>query len=151
MSLFLTRVDSTPVQGNDFTADFRSWLSNMVSTINSDLELISGAIVSTTTITDTTQTADVNSSYIVGNALQTTVTLPALATVGSIVTIVGQGAGGWVLAPSSGQTIKVSSVPASATTSITSANQYDTISVICVVQDTTWNTLYSETTGFTIV
>lgn len=97
----------------------------------------------------TTQAAAVNTAYVISNASQTTVTLPATAPLGSVVGIAGSGAGGWILAPNSGQTIKVIGV--SAGTSITSAEQYDTIFVVCVVANTTWVAYSFTTSGFTYV
>lgn len=100
-------------------------------------------------ISGTTQAAAVNTGYVIGNASQTTVTLPTTAALGSVVAIQGQGAAGWILAPGAGQTIKVGG--ASAGTSITSAAQYDTIQVVCVVANTTWTTSYVLSAGVTIV
>jgi hypothetical protein len=92
-------------------------------------------------------TAAVNTGYYITDASQVTITLPATAAAGSLVAIVGTGAGGWVLAPGSGQTIKVGS--ASASTSITSAEQYDSIEVLCTVANTTWVARSCITSGFT--
>ena len=81
-------------------------------------------------------TAAVNTGYYITDASAVTITLPATAAAGSVVAIVGNGAGGWVLAPGAGQTIKI--ISGSASTSITSAEQYDCIEVLCVVANTTW-------------
>lgn len=94
-------------------------------------------------------TAAVNTQYYVTNASQVVFTLPATAAAGSIVEIIGNGAGGWQLLPGSGQTIKV--VTASAGTSITSAEQYDCITVFCTVANTTWVARSAASTGLTIV
>lgn len=93
-------------------------------------------------------TAAVNTGYVITDASTVTVTLPAVAAVGSVVRIAGEGAGGWVLAPGAGQTIKV--LTASASTSVASTEQYDCIEVVCVTANTTWVTLSMVTTGFTI-
>lgn len=100
-------------------------------------------------VSGTTQAAAVNMGYIIGNASQTTVTLPATAPVGSVVAVQGNGAGGWILAPNAGQTIKVGQ--ASASTSVTSAANYDAIQVVCVVANTTWATSYLVSSGVAIV
>src|SRR5712675_1517997 len=84
-----------------------------------------GGGMSWANISGTTQSAAVNTGYVIGNASQTTVTLPTTAALGSVVAIQGQGAAGWVLAPGDGQKIKEGG--ASDSTSITSATQYDTI------------------------
>jgi len=100
------------------------------------------------TISGTTQAAAVFNNYVIGNASQTTVTLPVTAAVGSTIAIAGQGAGGWILAPGAGQTIKI--LTGSASASITSAERYDAIEVVCVVQNTTWVVRSCMTTGFTV-
>lgn len=99
-------------------------------------------------ISGTTQTAAVNTGYVIGNAAQTTVTLPVTAPLGSVVEIAGNGAAGWILAPGAGQTIQIGSV--TATTSVTSNNQWDCIAVVCTVANTTWVMLSSVTNEFAI-
>lgn len=76
--------------------------------------------------------------YIITDASQVTLTLPATAAVGTLAAVVGFGAGGWILKPNSGQTISINGV--SASTSITSGGATDCIEVICVVANTTWMT-----------
>jgi hypothetical protein len=98
-------------------------------------------------VVGTTQAASVGMGYITANAAQTTVTLPATAAAGSVVAVAGLGAAGWVLAANAGQTIQ-SAVGGGNT--VTSAEQYDTINVVCLVANTTWSILSSSTTGFTI-
>ena len=100
-------------------------------------------------IAGTTQTAAVNTAYVVANAAQTTITLPVTAALGSIVEVAGLGAGGWILAPGAGQSIQVGSV--NAATSVTSANANDCIRVVCTVANTTWTMLSSVSAGFTCV
>lgn len=93
-------------------------------------------------------TAAINTGYIITDASTVTLTLPTTAAVGSVVRVVGQGAGGWILAPGAAQTIKV--LTASASTSVASTEQYDCIEVVCVVANTTWVTMSFVSTGFTI-
>lgn len=106
-----------------------------------------GQILTPVAASGSTQAAAVNTVYYVTAAGGCVITLPATAPAGSIVGIVGDGAGGWTLAPNSGQTIKLIGV--SASTSVASAEQYDTIFVMCVVANTTWNTYSMTTIGFT--
>ena len=40
MTLFLNRVDTVPVFGNDFTYEFNQWLANLVGTLNEDIRVI---------------------------------------------------------------------------------------------------------------
>jgi len=96
----------------------------------------------------TSKTAVINTGYVIQNASQTTVTLPAVAPVGAVVAIQGYGAAGWVLAPGAGQNIQVGQ--SNATTSVTSGARYDAIQVVCVVANTTWTTSYLVSAGVTI-
>ncbi len=106
-----------------------------------------GIILTAAADSTTPVTAAVNTVYYVTDASTVTITLPATAAAGSIVGIVGNGAGGWILAPGSGQTIKLIGV--SASTSVASAEQYDCIFVMCTVANTTWVAYDFVTTGFT--
>lgn len=81
-------------------------------------------------------TAAVNSAYIITDASAVTVTLPTTAAVGSVVGVVGNGAGGWTLAQGAGGNTRFGNV--NSTTSIVSTNQYDCIFVVCVIANTTW-------------
>lgn len=101
------------------------------------------------TIAGTTQSAAVNNGYVIGNASQTTVTLPATAAVGSVVAVAGQGAGGFILAANTGQTIKFATSTTTSGGSLTSAEQYDYIQVVCIVANTTWLVQSAISTGFT--
>ncbi len=101
-------------------------------------------------VAGTTQAAAINSGYVIGNAAQTTVTLPATAALGSIVAVQGKGAGGWILTANGGQTIQVGSSATSAGGTVTSANQWDAIEVVCVTADTTWAMRPPVSSGYTI-
>ena len=89
-------------------------------------------------VSGTSQAAAVNNGYIISNASQTTVTLPATAAVGSVISVVGKGAAGWILTANTGQTIKLGIATTTSAGSLTSTNQYDCVEVICVTADTTW-------------
>jgi hypothetical protein len=90
----------------------------------------------------TAPTVAVNTAYVNTDASPNTFTLPTTAALGSVVGVVGQGAGTWTLAPGAGQTIKFGNQ--SASTGIVSTTQYDTIFVVCIVANTTWS-VYSVT------
>ncbi len=106
-----------------------------------------------TVIAGTTQTAVANNGYIIGNAALTSVLLPAVANPGNIVQIVGRGAGGWVLTQNAGQTVHIGSVASTAGTggSIASENQYDAISLVCIIANTTWALTSGAQGNLTIV
>lgn len=148
-TLHLERLDSVPLEGNPLTFELRQWLTTLVDNLNTTISTIEGLLVGPVVFGGTSTTVALNSFNISSNAAQTTFTLPSVAPVGSIVTIVGAGAGGWVLKPAAGQTIKV--IANTANVSITSTGQYQTISVVCIEENTTWESFSSQTTGFTIV
>ena len=56
-------------------------------------------------VAGTTQAAAGNNGYLLANAAQVTVTLPAAPNVGDLVRVFGAGAGGWVIAQNAGQQI----------------------------------------------
>jgi hypothetical protein len=108
-----------------------------------------GGGIGWSTIAGTSQAAAINTGYIIGNASQTTVTLPGTAAVGSVVAVAGQGAGGFLLAANTGQTIKFAGSTTTSGGSLTSAEQYDYIQVVCIVANTTWLVQSAISTGFT--
>lgn len=106
-----------------------------------------------TEVTGTSATMVGNNGYIANNAGVVTLTLPATAVVGKEISVVGQGAGGWLIAQNASQTINVGS---SATTSgtggsVASTNRYDSINLICTVANTTWTTVGGPQGILTIV
>ncbi len=109
-----------------------------------------GGGVAWVSITGTTQAAAVNTGYIVANAGQTTITLPATAAIGDTIKVRGLGAAGWILAANTGQTVKYITATTSSGGNLTSAEQYDNIEVTCIVANTTWTVAYAATTGLTV-
>jgi hypothetical protein len=101
-------------------------------------------------IAGTTQAAAVNTGYVVGNASQTTITLPTTAALGSVVAIQGKGAAGWILAAGAGQTIQVGQTATSTAGSVTSAAAFDAIQVVCITANTTWSTSYVLSSGVAV-
>ena len=61
-------------------------------------------------------------------ATQVVYTLPSAPALGSSVRVSGLSAGGWQILPGAGDTIQIGAV--NAATSVTSANQYDTIELV---------------------
>lgn len=89
-------------------------------------------------VSGTTQAAVANNGYIISNASQTTVTLPATAAEGSVFAIAGKGAAGWILQMNTGQTCHIGSSASTSAGTITSTNQYDTLTIVCVTANTTF-------------
>jgi len=87
-------------------------------------------------ITGTSQAANANTIYIPHNAALTTITAPSATTVGSLVQVVGEGAGGWRINFPAGYTAKGVGVTTSAGGSISSTDRYCTITLRLVAANT---------------
>ncbi len=97
-----------------------------------------GQIYNWNTITGTSASLAKNNGYINTNIALTTYTLPALANVGDTYIIKGYGSGGWQIAQNSSQQIilgnRLSTI--GITGYIASTNQYDDITLTCIVANT---------------
>ena len=104
-----------------------------------------------TDVTGTSQTMVANNGYIANNAALVTFTLPATAAIGTVMEIVGAGAGGWLLAQNAGQSILVvgSTTTIGVGGSLASTNIGDGIRLICTATDTKWTAI--PTGNLTIV
>jgi len=93
-----------------------------------------------TNVTGTSLVMSQNNGYVANNAGLVTLTLPAGSAFGTNISIVGTGAGGWLIAQSAGQQIHIgsASTTSGATGSVASTNQYDSINLVCTVANTTW-------------
>lgn len=93
-----------------------------------------------TTVTGTSQTLAVNNGYVLNNAGLVTGTLPATASVGDRIEITGLGAGGWLIAQNASQIVHLGNLTTTTgvSGSLASTNQYDSITLICIVTNTTW-------------
>lgn len=103
---------------------------------------VSGGGLGWTEVTTTSQSMAFNNGYIVNNAGLVTLTLPVLSPVGSVISLIGKGAGGWSIAQNAGQIIHVGASPSTIGVggSVSSANQYDSIRLVCTVANTAWTT-----------
>jgi len=111
-----------------------------------------GSGIGWTEVTGTTQAGAADSGYVINNAGVVTVTLPATAAFGTIISIVGKGAGGWKIDHGTGQNIQVGASSTTPTTgSVASTNQFDSIDLICTTADTTWTTQSGFIGSLTIV
>jgi hypothetical protein len=102
------------------------------------------------TIAGTSQSATVNTGWIPQNVGLTTITLPSTAAIGSFVSIQGQGSGGWLIDAPGTQIIRIGSSPTSAGGTVSSANRYDAITLVCIVADTEWAMYGPVSSGFVI-
>lgn len=89
-------------------------------------------------VTGTTQAMLVNTGYTANNAGVVTLTLPATAAYGTVMAVVGKGAGGWTIAQNSGQSIHFgkSNTTSGASGTLSSTFQYDTVFLLCTVANT---------------
>lgn len=86
----------------------------------------------------TSATMAVNTNYIANAAGLVTLTLPAVAPLGSVFQIVGKGTGGWTLAQAVGQQINfgTSTTTSGVGGSLASTNTNDCVSLVCVTANT---------------
>lgn len=104
-----------------------------------------GGGVTWTTVASSTQQAAVDNGYIINNGSLVTVTLPTTAAIGQSVSINGFSASGWSLAQNASQLVYLGSTVTTTGTggSLASTNRYDTVTVRCIVANTTWQVDYS--------
>lgn len=112
-----------------------------------------GSGIGWTEVTGTTQAMVADSAYVANNAGLVTLTLPSTAAFGTAIVVLGKGAGGWRIAQNGGQNIQVGSSTSTvgAGGSISSTNQWDSISMICVTANTTWSMYGAPQGNLTIV
>lgn len=84
-------------------------------------------------------------AYICNRGTLITATLPATATIGTVVQFVGKGAGLYTIAQRAGQTIHYDNVNTTTGVggSLTATNQYDCIEMVCTVADTDFTVMNS--------
>lgn len=106
----------------------------------------SGGGLSWTVVTGTTQSMAVNNGYIANNAGLVTATLPATSAVGDTVAITGiNNATGWKIAQNAGNTIFFGSSSTTPGTggSLASTATRDTVYLVCMTANATWNVVNS--------
>ncbi len=89
-------------------------------------------------VAGTSQAAVANNGYIISNAGQTTVTIPATIAEGAVLAIAGKGAAGWILQANTGQVIHLGNQASSSAGTLTSTNQWDSVTIVCVTANTTF-------------
>jgi hypothetical protein len=98
-------------------------------------------------VTGTTQAMDVDTGYVANNAGLVTLTLPDTAAFGSIVRVVGKGAGGWLIAQNASENIRWDEASITTTGvggSLASTDDHDAIELVCMTADTNWVVLSSK-------
>lgn len=87
-----------------------------------------------------------NHGYVNANAGLTTFTLPLVSPVGSQITILGTGAGGWSIAQNAAQQIRFSknNTTLGVGGSMGSSHSYSNVTIICRVANTLWDVVYAN-------
>lgn len=103
-------------------------------------------------ITGASQTMAPDQGYVTNNAGLVTLTLPTVAAFGTVINIVGKGAGGWRIAQGAGQQVQVGSIASTVGAGgyVESTNQYDSIELLCTTANTTWTCLGGPQGNITI-
>jgi len=111
-----------------------------------------GTALSWTDVTGTTQAMLVDHGYTANNAGVVTLTLPAAAAYGTVMAVIGKGAGGWKIAQNSGQTIHfgITDTSSGVGGSLASTARYDAVFILCTVANTDF-TVYSSIGNLTVV
>jgi hypothetical protein len=115
---------------------------------------VSGSGLSWNSVAGTTQTMTSNNGYKTTNVALTTLTLPATAAFGDYIALIGNGSGGWSIAQGAGQQVIIGSALSTVGVggSVSSVNRYDSLELICVVANTTWQALGApQSAGLTVV
>lgn len=113
-----------------------------------------GSGIGWTEVTGTTQAMVADNGYVANNGGLVTLTLPATAAFGTAISLIGKGAGGWLIAQNAGQNIQIGSSSSSVGVggSVASTNRFDAISLICTTANTTWTAENGpQSAGLTIV
>ena len=104
-----------------------------------------GGAMTWTVITGASQAMAVNNGYIANNAGQIAFTLPTTSAVGDIISVTGiNNATGWKVSYTTNQQIFFGASSATVTTgSLTATATRDTITMVCIVANLTWNVISS--------
>lgn len=106
----------------------------------------SGGGMTWSEITSTSQTMSANNGYIANNASLVTLTLPTTAALGSIIEVIGKGAGLWKIAQNTGEQIHFGNINTTSGTGgyLQATLTYDAIRIVCTVADTEWTVTSSQ-------
>ena len=97
-------------------------------------------------VTSTSQSMAINTGYIANNVALVTLTLPTTAALGSVIEVVGKGAGLWKIAQNTGEQIHFGNINTTSGTGgyLQATLTYDAIRIVCTVADTEWTVTSSQ-------
>ncbi len=107
-----------------------------------------------TDVITTSHAMSPNNGYVSDNAALVTLTLPTNANFGTMINVIGKGAGGWKIAQNAGQNIQIGSLSSTVGVggSVASVNRFNSLTLVCTTQDTTWTALGApQSAGLTVV
>ena len=104
-----------------------------------------GGVLSWSEVTGTTQSCEVNTGYITNNAALVTATLPATASVGDVIRIIGKGSGMWKLAQNASQYIRFAGLTTTTGTGgyLQAETACDCIEIMCTTANNGWTVISS--------
>ena len=102
--------------------------------------------------TGTSATMVVDNGYVANNGSLVTFTLPTTAAFGSVIQVVGKGAGGWLIAQNADEIINfgTATTTTGAGGSLASTQVDDAVELLCTTADTIW-TVMSSIGNLTVV
>ena len=114
--------------------------SSQFTVTNGFVQFSAATGISWVEITAGSDTAAINTGYVLNNAGGVTLTLPATAAFGSVIRVVGK-LGLWSLVAAGGQTIEYGGSSTSGGGSLTANNLGDCVDIVCITANTTWRVI----------
>jgi hypothetical protein len=104
-------------------------------------------------VTGTTAAMSVSNGYKANNAALVTLTLPTSSVFGNVIQIAGFGAGGWSIAQAAGQSVIIGAISSTVGVagSVSSSNQFDSVVLVCMEDNLTWQCIGSPQGNLTII
>jgi len=138
--------ESGEVIARNFTEHDWATIKNNAEDLNTRTEALEGgSVITWAEVTGTTQACAVECGYILNNASLVTATLPATASVGDVIRIVGKGAGMWKLAQNASQYIRFAGLTTTTGTGgyLQAETAYDCIEIMCTTANNGWTVISS--------
>lgn len=148
-----TGSDTTAVWTKSIQLTAGTGISISQSGDNIVIDATGGTGIDWVEVTGTTQLMAVGHGYKANNASVVTLTLPVSSGFGDQINIMGFGAGGWHVAQGTGQKITIGSTTSTAGSSgyIESVNQFDSVVLICMEDNLTWQCLGAPQGNLTVI
>lgn len=129
---------SNNVVASATTATELSYVSGVTSSIQAQINALSGGLVWNVVTINTAMVA--NNGYINNSASLITYTLPTTIAAGTVLRVAGYGTGLWAIAQNAGQVINFGDLSTTTGTggSLAATNQGDSLEMVCVVANTTF-------------